>query len=77
MSKITHTSSRNAIKTGDPLSSIGIWEFPVVLSFIASTIAIMRLNSIGIIYPLLFVGTLVISFLIGLVFLPIVRNIIE
>lgn len=73
-SKVTHTSSRNAIKTGDPLSSIGIWEFPVVLSFIASTIGITRFNSIYIIYPLLFVGTLVISFLIGLVFLPIVRK---
>jgi hypothetical protein len=73
-SKITHTSSRNAIKTGDPLSSISIWEFPVVLSFVASTIAIIRFNSIYIIYPLLFVGSLVISFLIGLVFLPFVRK---
>jgi len=73
-SKITHTSSRNAIKTGDPLSSIGIWEFPVVLSFIASTIAITRFNSIYIIYPLFFIGSLVISFLIGLVFLPFVRK---
>jgi len=74
LSKISHTSSRNAIKTGDPLSSIGIWEFPVVLSFIASTIAVIRFNSIYIIFPLLFVGALVISFLIGLVFLPIVRK---
>ena len=63
-SKIFHTSSRNAIETGDPLSFTGIWEFPVVLSFIASIIAMIRFNSIFIIYPLLFLGTLVISFLI-------------
>ncbi|MBB5254219.1 M48 family metalloprotease [Sulfurisphaera ohwakuensis] len=75
-SRITHTSSRNALKTGDPLSSLGLWEFPTILSFVAATIAIMRANSIIIIelFPFLYIGILVILFLVGLVFLPIVKK---
>lgn len=75
-SRITHTSSRNALKTGDPLSSLGFWEFPTILSFVAATIAIMRTNSIIIIelFPFLYIGILVILFLVGLVFLPVVKK---
>ncbi|QXJ32155.1 hypothetical protein J5U21_01806 [Saccharolobus shibatae] len=76
-SRLTHTSLREALKTGDPLSSLGLWEFPVVLSFIASTIAVMPYNSVNLIvilFPLFYVGTLAISFLIGVIFFPLVSK---
>ncbi|QGA69512.1 M48 family metalloprotease [Sulfolobus sp. E11-6] len=76
-SRLTHTSSRSALKTGDALSSLNIWEFPVVLSLIESTILMIPFTSskvIGFLFPLSYVGFLVITFLLGTIFFPILKG---
>lgn len=77
LGKITHTSSREALKTGDPLSSLSQWEIPAVLAFFTSTIEVLRFNSVNLIllaFPFFFVGIFVVIILVGLVILPLTRS---
>jgi len=75
-SRLTHTSSREAIKTGDPLSSISFVEFPLFFSFLSSTILLSFINKLSdiILFSLILPGLIVVVLLFGIVLLPIVKR---
>jgi hypothetical protein len=77
VSRLTHTSSRDAARTGDPLSSIGLWEFPVVFSFLAAVLVSMRASSLAVLsllLPAFLLSSLIVIVLLGLVFLPVTKR---
>lgn len=77
VSRLTHTSSRDAARTGDPLSSIGLWEFPVVFSFLAAVLVSMRASSLAVLsllFPAFLLSSLIVIVLLGLVFLPVTKR---
>jgi len=76
-SRLTHTSSREALKTGDPLSSISFVEFPLFFSFLSSTILLSFINKLSdiILFSLLILpGLIVVVLLFGIVLRPIVKR---
>ena len=77
VSRLTHTSSRDAARTGDPLSSIGLWESPVVFSFLAAVLVSMRASSLAVLsllLPVFLLSSLIAIVLLGLVFLPVTKR---
>jgi hypothetical protein len=77
VSRLMHTSSRDAARTGDPLSSIGLWEFPVVFSFLAAVLVSMRASSLAVLsllLPAFLLSSLIAIVLLGLVFLPVTKR---
>ena len=75
-SRLTHTSSREALKTGDPLSSISFVEFPLFFSFLSSTILLSFINKLSdiILFSLILPGLIVVVLLFGIVLRPIVKR---
>ncbi|QIW23778.1 hypothetical protein EWF20_06140 [Sulfolobus sp. S-194] len=77
LDRVVHTSSREALRTGDALSSLAQWEIPAVFAFFGSIIEVLRLSSVNLVifaFPLFFVGMFVVIVLVGLVFLPLTRS---